>query len=57
MKREKMYKIVVKPTTDAFCNGKRTYVKLVSQYWLDSAKKSLDIDPSVERYFVEEIKS
>lgn len=57
MNREKMYKIVVKPTTDAFCNGKRTYVKRVSQHWLDSAKKSLDIDPSVERYFVEEIKS
>ena len=57
MKREKMYKIVVKPTSDVFCNGKRTYVKLVSQYWLDSAKKSLDSDPSVKSYFVEEMKS
>ena len=55
MKRERKYEIVIKPTTDAFCRGKRCYTKVVPAFYLDVAKKALDDDVDVERYFVKEI--
>ncbi|MBQ7789233.1 MAG: hypothetical protein IJ398_06255 [Clostridia bacterium] len=55
MKIEVKYEIVIKPTTEAFCRGKRCYKKIVPEFFLDVAKKALDNDVDVERYFVKEL--
>ena len=55
MKFEKKYEIVIKPTMDAFCRGKRAYTKTVPEFFLDVAKKALDDDVDVERYFIKEL--
>lgn len=55
MKFEIKYEIVIKPTMDAFCRGKRSYTKTVPEFFLDVAKKALDNDVDVERYFIKEL--
>lgn len=48
------YRIVTKPTSDAFAKGKRTQQKIVSEEWLNVAILAVKQDPDVERYFYEE---
>lgn len=48
------YRIVTKPTSDAFAKGKRTQQKIVSEEWLNIAILAVKQDPDVERYFYEE---
>lgn len=52
----KRYEIVTKPTTEAFCKGKHTESKVVSEEWLELSIKAVERDPNVERYTVKELK-
>lgn len=53
--RWKRYRLVTKPTTAAFCRGKRIEQKTVPEEWLSAALLVAENDPDVERYFYEEI--
>ena len=55
-KRKKQYRIVTKPTTEAFCRGARCTTKKVSEEWLKAELLKLNNDTDVETYFYEEIK-
>lgn len=54
MGKRKQYRIVTKPTSDAFTKGTRTAQKIVSEEWLNIAILAVERDPDVERYFCEE---
>lgn len=54
-KKVKWYKIVTKPTTDAFGRGKRVTAKTVDENWLPVALLAAKNDPDVERFWYEEI--
>ena len=56
MVKKKWYRVVTKPTTEAFCRGKRCVAKKVSEDWLDLELLKAKKDPDVERCFFEEIK-
>ena len=56
MAKQKKYRIVTKPTSDAFCKGEHTNQKIVSEEWLAVALLAAERDPNVERYFYEEYK-
>ena len=54
MGNRKQYRIVTKPTSDAFTKGTRTAQKIVSEEWLNIAILAGKRDPNVEQYFYEE---
>ncbi len=55
MVKEKRYRIVMKPTTEAFCKGQRVKAKIVPEWCLNIAVKAVENDKSIERFFVEEV--
>ena len=54
MSKQKRYRIVTKPTSDAFAKGKRTQQKIVSEEWFSITILAVESNPDVERYFYEE---
>ena len=56
MVKQKRYRIVTKPTSDAFCKGEHSKQKIVSEEWLEVALLAVKRNPNVERYFYEEYK-
>ena len=56
MLKEKRYRIVAKPTNEAFCTGQRVKAKIVPEWCLNIAVNAIKNDTTIERFFVEEIK-
>lgn len=53
--KTKFFEIITKPTIDAFCRGKTTKRKIVSEEWLELELQVISNNPDVERYTYKQI--